>query len=196
MAATYKGILLNLKLLAYEDEKTPVKMIGKKALPILKLENGEYLSDSLDIIDYFQQLKPDPTLYPLNITRDIALAKFEQLREPWGKHIHKILSPYFVQSDEFSSEAKKCFQKDKEESLGQSFDDLREHSTELMIEMQELLKNTVEKEIGEKEFIFEKFSLADILICAHLKGLDDMPEWSFSPNLGMYMQRVRNITGV
>lgn len=46
-----KNIAFELKILANDDEHTPISMIGKKILPILHKDDGSYLPESLDIVD-------------------------------------------------------------------------------------------------------------------------------------------------
>jgi glutaredoxin 2 len=48
-------MILGLKKISYseiildnDDEKTPISMIGKKSLPILKFKENQYLGESLD----------------------------------------------------------------------------------------------------------------------------------------------------
>ncbi len=195
MTAGYKGIPLELIALPYEDEETPVKMTGKKALPILELENGEYLAESLKICSLLEDYKKDPTIYPDEVNDVLCIETFERIKNEWDDTIYKIAMPYWVTTDEFSEEGKKYFQTKKEASLGKSFEELGNDSTDLMIEMGEKLK-IFEQELGDKDFFFDKFSLVDILIASHLKCLEDLPDWSFSSAIGMYMQRVRNLTEV
>lgn len=42
--------------LANNDESTPVNLIGKKMLPILQLDDGTAMGESLDIINFVEQL--------------------------------------------------------------------------------------------------------------------------------------------
>lgn len=193
MTAGYKNINLEMKELPYDDEKTPIKMTGTKALPILEMPTGEFMNESLNIIDYLQDQYPDPTIYPNEVNRVLAVETFERIKMGFGNTINKICMPYWVTLPEFDENAKTYFQTKKEQILGYSFDELRDKATDLMIEMTELLK-PLEDELGSKDFFFDKFSLVDILICSHLKGLDDFPDYSFPSAIGLYMQRVRNIT--
>lgn len=50
-----KNIAFELKILANDDEQTPISMIGKKMLPILHKDDGCYLPESLDIVNYIDK---------------------------------------------------------------------------------------------------------------------------------------------
>ncbi|WP_392560167.1 glutaredoxin 2 [Orbus mooreae] len=50
-----KKIPFELIILANDDEATPIKMIGQKMVPILQKEDGSYMPESLDIVDYVDQ---------------------------------------------------------------------------------------------------------------------------------------------
>ena len=69
MITYYKKINLEHVVLANDDEETPIKMIGKKMLPILEKDDGSFLPESLDIVAYLDQLNTpilgkDNTLKP------------------------------------------------------------------------------------------------------------------------------------
>lgn len=50
-------IPLERVVLAYDDVTTPTRLVGKKAVPILEKEDGTAIDESMDIIDYFVQLR-------------------------------------------------------------------------------------------------------------------------------------------
>lgn len=52
-----KNIPLELVALANHDDATPVSMVGKKLVPILKNHEDRYMGESLDIIAYADELK-------------------------------------------------------------------------------------------------------------------------------------------
>lgn len=53
--AGLQGIELRQVALLNDDEATPIRMLGKKMLPILQIAPETYMGESLDIIDYLAQ---------------------------------------------------------------------------------------------------------------------------------------------
>lgn len=47
-----KGVPFKDVVLLNDDEETPIKMIGKKSLPVLQKDDGTYMPESLDIVKY------------------------------------------------------------------------------------------------------------------------------------------------
>lgn len=56
MLIAYKHMDIELCVLSNDDETTPTSMIGKKMLPILVKDDGTFLPESLDIIQYLDHL--------------------------------------------------------------------------------------------------------------------------------------------
>jgi glutaredoxin 2 len=52
----WKGLTVSCLVLPNDDEETPISLIGKKMVPILESENGKFMPESLDIINYLDQL--------------------------------------------------------------------------------------------------------------------------------------------
>lgn len=52
-----KKIPVQLVTLLNDDEETPVKLIGKKMVPILEKEDGILMPESMDIVHYIDQYK-------------------------------------------------------------------------------------------------------------------------------------------
>jgi glutaredoxin 2 len=44
------------------DTETPVSMVGRKVVPILQKEDGSYMPESMDIVNYIDQLNGKPQL--------------------------------------------------------------------------------------------------------------------------------------
>ena len=50
-----KNVPIELVFLLNDDEQTPIKMIGKKMVPILQKDDGEFMPESMDIVHYIDQ---------------------------------------------------------------------------------------------------------------------------------------------
>lgn len=67
-------------------------------LPVLELDDGTYILESLAIIDYFEKLFPDQTLFPSDpksyaLARDIERVADVRIGGPLGEFVHAKKSP-------------------------------------------------------------------------------------------------------
>ena len=76
----YVGRMLGIEfeevMLTYEDEATPVALVGKKIVPILEKDDGSIMPESADIIAYFLSLKGQTFTQALPTTLDWQSATF------------------------------------------------------------------------------------------------------------------------
>ena len=64
MPFAMKNIPVELVTLANDDEATPIAMIGAKVCPILEKPDGSFIGESLDIVNYLDQLDGKPIFAP------------------------------------------------------------------------------------------------------------------------------------
>lgn len=105
-------IKLQHQILLNDDEVTPISMIGRKMVPILALANGQFLIESLDIIDYLSQtyhypLEKEPelvlsvnTLIATNRMTIYGLTMPRWIREPYGEFVTSAAIDYFTKKKE------------------------------------------------------------------------------------------------
>lgn len=174
-------------VLAYDDEKTPLDLTGKKMLPIWEDENG-VLNESLEIIAH---LDNDKT-FASQLNDQHALEQINELLNGLASPLFKLAMPYFVWTPEFDSNSRRYFLAKKEAKRGP---------------FSELLKN---REIYEKDFLnlleteltpkLQRFYLSDdlglwdILLASHLWGLYLVPELRISDEVHNYLQSVKKLT--
>jgi glutaredoxin 2 len=146
-------------VLLNDDEGTPIKMIGKKQLPILQKENGEYISESLDIVEFL-----DKNLNILGGKRD---ANIELWTNDSSNYLFKLIFPRVVKIGlpEFATEsAIKYFQERKEALIGMTFEEALKETDELKMEAEyhlKLLSPLLQKLPSLKN---KDFSLDDIIL--------------------------------
>ncbi|VFP86786.1 Glutaredoxin 2 [Candidatus Erwinia haradaeae] len=116
----FKNISVDLVVLMNDDEVTPKKMINKKMLPILMRQDGRYMAESLDIIEYVDALDQIP----------ILVGKASPMVNYWlnhvNKYIYRLLIPYIAKApfiELYTSQARTYFKVKKEKSYG-NFKDL------------------------------------------------------------------------
>ncbi|SNQ28357.1 glutaredoxin 2 [Acinetobacter apis] len=93
MIAGFKNLAIQYSVIMEGDEETPIKLVGKKTLPILQRADGQYMTESLDIVSYLDDWS-DPK-YAVNHVDEAIGA--------WAKEhsdtIVKLIVPRFTQSD-------------------------------------------------------------------------------------------------
>lgn len=123
---------VELRVLLNDDEATPIKMIGKKMLPILEYEQGKYMPESMDIVRYIDALDGHP-----QISR-AALPYVQAWLKRYNPVISDLLIPRYPQLPlgEFASESARAYFTAKKEASHGSFTALLARSTELRREVQ------------------------------------------------------------
>src|SRR5665647_414680 len=123
MALGYLELSYSSQVLAYDDEMTPVKLTGKKMLPILTHEQGS-INESLDIITYLDKSNEFKT-------RTLSLLELETRLNTIGTPVHSLAMPYWIYTPEFNERSRAYFQSKKEEKRG-PFRDLVKMQPQLM----------------------------------------------------------------
>lgn len=60
-----KNLPVEVKALLNDDEKTPTSMVGKKVVPILQKQDGSFMPESMDIVQYIDNSDHKPLLLSL-----------------------------------------------------------------------------------------------------------------------------------
>ena len=177
---SYKSIVL-----PYNDEKTPISLIGKKMLPILKFPDGTLLSESLDIISRLDQKNQLNTHTLLNNKDEID--SLNEILSQIASPTHSLVMPYWMYTPEFDPNSRKYFQSKKEEKKG-PFRQLIQDKKRYENEISQLLE-TMAQELTPY-FKGKTLGLKDILLASHLWGLYIVPEFQFPASIHHYLQSV------
>lgn len=191
MALGYLGINCTMIALAYDDEKTPVDLCGKKMLPIFQFDSGETINESLDIIARLNRLNKDEKnlLQMEKLEAPEGLELMESLDQAVGP-LFRLVMPHFTWTKEFSPQAREYFQGKKEKTRG-SFHQLVQKRSQFEHELVPYLEK-VESYI-DKFYRSDKLSILDIVLASHLWGLYIVPEFQFTPALHSYLQRIKEL---
>lgn len=184
MALGFLNIPYQSKVLAYDDEATPMKLTGKKMLPVLSYD-GAAMNESLDIIAFVDK---NNVLKVKDITSATDFKNFESLLSQLGDFVHSLAMPYWIFTAEFTPSSRVYFQKKKEEKRG-PFKKLFETQAEFIKNLQPLLKSLEEN--LQPYFQSPNIGLKDILLASHLWGLYVVPEYRFPQKIHDYLQRVK-----
>jgi len=184
MALGYLNLEYTSVVLPYDDEATPVKLSGKKMLPILTHAQGA-MNESLDIIAFVDQANK---LKVPEFTQQSAFKQIEELLSKLGSPVHSLAMPYWIYTPEFNESSRKYFRKKKEEKRG-PFSALVKKQSQFVDELRPMLK-ALETEL-EPFYKSQSFGLSDILIASHLWGLYVVPEFQFSEKIHQYLQSIK-----
>lgn len=184
MALGFLNLKYTSKVLAYDDEVTPVKLTGKKMLPAFS-HNETTINESLDIIDLIDTEKK---LNVSQLTNSNSFSELETLLNDLGSPLHSITMPYWIYTPEFNEESRKYFRIKKEQKRG-PFSELV-HNQQMYIE--KLLPFLTQIENSLSPFYDSpELGLKDILISSHLWGLYIVPEFQFTEGMHKYLQAVK-----
>ncbi len=181
MACGFLGVQYKSMVLDYDDEKTPVQLMGKKMLPIVTFEDGSHSNESLDII---ARLDTQKKLGSFN-----DLEQTNQWLDRIASPTHNLAMPYWVYTQEFNESSRKYFLKKKEAKRG-PFGELIKKSNEFHKEINSVL-NELDPLISPY-FKNKSLSVKDIMIASHLWGLYIVPEFQFSQKMHQYLQNIKN----
>jgi glutaredoxin 2 len=179
----YLGLSYRSEVLRYDDEATPVRLSGKKMLPILERPEGA-MNESLNIMRWLDR---EDSLGLTQAMGGAGFAAFERLLTDLGGPIHSLAMPYWIYTPEFDPQSRSYFQKKKEEKRG-PFRELYQRRAEFTQELQPHLA-AVEAEL-RPFYQSEALGALDLLLAAHLWGLYVVPEFQFSPRVHSYLQEI------
>ncbi len=188
MALGFLKLEYNSIVLPYDDEETPIKLMGKKMLPIFDDGLGNISNESLDIIkdlDAKNLLKND-------LLDDESLVKrIETLLSKIGSPVHNLCMPYWIWTPEFDNKSRAYFQAKKEAKRGPFHlivQNKKEHLKELALVLSEIKGQLNPFIMGEH------FTIIDIMVASHLWGMYVFPEFQFPADVHEYLQKVKSLT--
>lgn len=173
-------------VLPYDDEKTPIDLMGVKMLPIMQIED-RISNESLDIIS---MLDKDDKLGTIESVKNYS--SLEPILNEIGSNVHSLAMPYWIWTAEFNEESRNYFQKKKEVKRG-PFSELVKKQGSFINGLQETLKQ--HSDLFETPVTKETVQLNDILIASHLWGMYVVPEFQFEPKVHHYLQSVKAACG-
>ena len=180
-----KNTPVQLMTLLNDDEKTPIDMIGQKMVPILETSPGQFMPESMDIVQFI-----DNKLSPKIVSDKedpLLLEILEQARTPY----YSLVMPRWVQSEmeEFKTDsARKYFQNKKEQMIG-PFETALENTKQFKKEITKILLKIENKMFKESNwYIKNQLSFNDFHLFAFLRSLTIVKDLHFPPILDNYMK--------
>ncbi len=185
MALALLGENYRDQVLGYDDESTPLGLTGVKMLPIWQDDSGKAMNESLDII---RHIDTKTVITPVNEQHSEEL---ESWLSKLGSNVHNLAMPYWVWTPEFNDSSRAYFEAKKSKKRG-PFKDLAKNRKSFEVPIQ--------KDLSDFEsnltpwFKSDEFTLADIMVAAHLWGLFVVPEFRFSDKMHSYLMAVKSKT--
>lgn len=187
IAAGLKGIPLDLQIIMEGDTDTPVRLMGKKGVPILQKEDGTHMAESMDIVDYLDGLKP-----PLQFNGPTDLWIDDWCDRAWKPALHLFI-PRFTLADfpEISTpEARAAYLARETQAFG-NIDELLRDTDVHMKEILPLLEALEERMPPAEEATRSDFKLFPIL-----RSLSIVKGIPFGPGTADYVRNMVAMTGV
>ncbi|MDG6094034.1 glutaredoxin 2 [Acetobacter sp. AN02] len=181
-----KNIPFDLRFQLNDDEETPIRMIGKKMLPILEGEDG-FMGESLDIVR-----KIDGISGPALFSGEPDQALVGWMRQ-WGTTINSLViprTPYPVFAEFRTQEARAYFTRKKEEIFG-NFDDLLSKTDTLLASAEAGLK-ALEPLLPAQNSV----SIDDIMLFPLLRSLSILPDIKLPDSVRDYQVGMAERSGV
>lgn len=182
MVAGFLNLSYNSQILPYNEEDLPIKLTGKKMLPILTLD-GENINESLEII---QKLDINNKLKSVEVISEYT-DKIEPILNALGSDVHSLAMPYWMWTPEFDDSSREYFQSKKEAKRG-PFKELVRNKEKFISSLEEKLQ--ANRSLFQKDLSSQKLDLKDILIAAHLWGMYIVPEFQFNTEIHNFLQEV------
>ncbi|MCF9046663.1 glutaredoxin 2 [Acinetobacter nectaris] len=181
MIAGFKNLPIQYSVIMEGDSETPTYLVGKKVVPILHKPDGQYMTESLDIVHYLDDLTP-----PAYATGEVD-PKVQAWVKDSSNLIFRLIVPRFTRSDfkEISTpEARKAFIERETASFG-DLDQIFSESAQDIVSMNEELKK-IEILIQDHTEI----NITDFIIFPWLRSLSIVKDLDFQPHTKRYMNRI------
>lgn len=190
---TFSGlfdITLDKKVLLNDDEHTPIKMVGKKMVPILETAKGQFMGESLDIINYLSKQYQTPLA-----TDSVALQTVEDFLSQYRQALHGLSMPRWVKLPlaEFATTTAIEYFTDKKTAIIGDFDQALSNTA--------TFSNTLENAFIEHTTLFEQAAeqpknLAAIVLFSALQGISAVKEFAWPAAAKNFMLEMSQQSGV
>ncbi|URH78816.1 GrxB family glutaredoxin [Pasteurella multocida] len=186
-----KNIPFKKHVLLNNDEETPIRLVGKKVVPILVKEDGTAMPESLDIVEYID------AHYGEAILQTAVRPEIEALLAEITSYSNYLLMPRFVKLDlaEFATQsAIDYFTKKKTDYVGDFTQHFNNTPTYLARLTQDLEKLSA-LVMGETS-LNQHLSFEDILVFPLLRNLTCVKGLCFPARLEKYIKRLSELSKV
>jgi glutaredoxin 2 len=190
----YKKINFELITLLNDDEKTPTEMIGSKMVPILTLNDGTHMAESLDIIKKVDDISD---------SKFLSDEKFDFNLEVWlgeaRAYLYPLAMPRWVKVglEEFKTEAAvDYFTKKKEDKIGSFGEQIARTAEHIKNAEEHLEKLELLLPDNGDFYLGDEASINDIHLFPTLRSLSVVKDLDFPSKVYAYIKKQEKFSGV
>ncbi len=182
-----KKIPVDLSVIMEGDADTPIRLIGRKVVPILEKDDGSVMSESMDIVRYVDALVSQPVL------TDPPREEFEAWFPVARQVMLSLVIPRFTRSSfrEISTDESRRAYREREEAAFGDLDSLMERTPEFLGQMVVLL-DRLELAMEDRT----SFSTSDLVLYSTLRSLSIVKGLAFPRNVRQFMRRMEQASGL
>lgn len=186
-----KKIPVEMITLLNDDETTPIQLIGKKMLPILQLEDGTAIGESLDIISFIDQLQG------ARVISEIDHPELETWLDTVQRYSNKLIAPITAETDyaEFATATAKSYYTKKKQAMLGDFTILKTQRSVLIAQLNEDFKKLAAL-IPNVESPEYAVSLSDLHLFPLLRALTLFTELNWPPAVAQYRDVLAKQTAI
>ncbi|OCG49956.1 glutaredoxin, GrxB family [Gilliamella sp. Choc5-1] len=187
-----KNIPVEQQVLLSDDFATPERMIGEKMAPILQKNDGSYMPESLDIVDYVDNNYGNKPILTGPRSSDIT-----DLIKQLQQYDYKLVCPRYIKLGlaEFATQsAIDYFVTSKAKKMG-AFDECLMQTDSLISKVSTVL-NKLELLIVSSDACNGELSLDDICLFPILRNLTCVKSLTFPPKIKAYIQSMASLSKV
>lgn len=182
-----KKLPVELAVIMEGDTDTPTRLVGRKVVPILQKEDGSHMAESLDIVQYVE-----------NLGAPVLTAKPDAALDAWGQAAWQpalgLIIPRFTQGDfaELATpEAREAYRLREQKAFG-DLDALLQRTPELLAQINPLMAQLATLLNGRSE----ETGPSDILLWPLLRCLSIVGGLDFPAPVLAYARRLERQSGV
>lgn len=187
MIAGFKNLPMKYAVIMEGDAETPIHLVGKKVVPILQRLDGQYMTESLDIVQYLDGLS-EPCYAQGHLNPEI-----KQWLDGSLKLITKLIIPRFVRADfaEISTPvSRQAFIERETQAFG---------SLDALFEQSDIYIPMMNKQLAALDALVDKdeqINLTDFILFPWLRSLSIVAGVQFAPKTLRYMNRIATASKV
>lgn len=182
-----KSIPVELEVVMEGDAETPMRLIGKKAVPILALDDGRHMGESLDIVRYVE-----------TIGTPVLSGAIDARLDEWGRAAWKpaleLFIPRFTRgnfAELATAEARQAFRAREEQAFG-DLAALDRATPQLLNDMNARLRDLA----SLLEHRRLDYSMSDVTLWPLLRCLTIVDGLRFPPVVMEYLRRLESAAKV
>lgn len=190
MTANYHRIHHQKVYLLSDDKNTGYRLVGKKVVPILQLEDGTAMNESLDIVARLEGLSEHPAMLD-----GPDYASYLSAFEEYAEHINGLVLPrnIKIKQPEFSTQsARDFYQRQKEDKLGMRFTEALKQTRTYQQQVEKMLADLPDLELPSKRD--NTLTKADVMVFPTLRNLTIVKDIAMTERQRTYLDEITVLT--